>query len=175
MDKTTVKNNLIKMALASGSYKVDELGNIWTLYGKNNQKQLSWRLLGKTIQSNGYINVTIRNVKFRYHSVVYQALIGDLIPGFVINHKDSNKKNNHPDNLEQITQQDNISHMREFHKDKFENITSTFRKFDSEQIKEIRNKYEAGNQSYKKLAIDYSVGETTIERIIKRESYKNVA
>lgn len=46
--------------------------------------------------------------KFFVHRLVYQAFIGELQRGFVIEHLDGNPLNNHYSNLKQSTQKENI-------------------------------------------------------------------
>lgn len=46
--------------------------------------------------------------KFAVHRLVYQAFIGNLVEGMVIEHLDGNPKNNHYTNLKQSTQKENI-------------------------------------------------------------------
>ena len=52
--------------------------------------------------------------KFFIHRLVYQAFIGNLIDGLVIEHLDSNPANNHYTNLKQSTQKENIHTAMEF-------------------------------------------------------------
>lgn len=53
---------------------------------------------------------TYRKVAPRHeHRAVAEAKIGRaLLPGEIVHHKDSNKRNNHPDNLEVLTQTEHI-------------------------------------------------------------------
>lgn len=46
------------------------------------------------------------------HVLVARCFIGDRPPGLVVNHKDGNSMNNWHENLEYITQRDNILHAR---------------------------------------------------------------
>lgn len=46
------------------------------------------------------------------HSLVAEAFIGPRPEGMTINHKDGDKKNNRPENLEYLSQAENIWHAR---------------------------------------------------------------
>lgn len=47
---------------------------------------------------------------FRLHRIVAEAFIGHPPSGTVVNHKDGDKSNNRADNLEYVTQKENIRH-----------------------------------------------------------------
>ncbi|MEM4724021.1 MAG: HNH endonuclease [Candidatus Hadarchaeum sp.] len=51
-----------------------------------------------------------KNYYVHAHRVVYLALVGDIPDGMEINHKDGNKHNNHPANLECVTKSQNALH-----------------------------------------------------------------
>jgi hypothetical protein len=44
----------------------------------------------------------------RVHRMVYACFNGELLDGYEIHHRDNNKVNNHPDNLEQVTHEENM-------------------------------------------------------------------
>jgi hypothetical protein len=63
----------------------------------------------------GYRTVTFhpddgRNTTIFVHVLVAEAFIGPRPPGMQVNHKDANKQNNHPSNLEWVTPRGNIQH-----------------------------------------------------------------
>jgi hypothetical protein len=59
----------------------------------------------------GYVKV---NGRHEHRSVAEQKLGRPLMPGEIVHHKDSNKKNNSPDNLEVIRQPEHVRlHIRE--------------------------------------------------------------
>lgn len=63
------------------------------------------------IGENGYVRVKLHHRKFHLvHRIVYSCLSGEsLDPRKVIDHKDSNPRNNSIDNLQQVSQQENIA------------------------------------------------------------------
>ncbi|WP_051149989.1 HNH endonuclease signature motif containing protein [Bacillus safensis] len=58
----------------------------------------------------GYTKPNVGTVNYLVHRLVAQYFIGDIPRGFVVNHKDGNKLNNHADNLEIVTYKENTKH-----------------------------------------------------------------
>ena len=72
------------------------------------------RILKQRRARNGYLNLTIRNAG-RYvhgcaHKLIALAFIGPCPNGKQVNHRDGNKENNQPDNLQYITHLENMRH-----------------------------------------------------------------
>ena len=93
-----------------GLYWINENGQIQSRrFGKR-------RLLKPRISTAGYLFVTLcmdKVIKHYYiHRLVYEYFVGPILPGFIINHEDLNKCNNHISNLNQMTPQANIDHYR---------------------------------------------------------------
>lgn len=52
------------------------------------------------------------------HRLIAKAFLGECPDGYVVNHKDENKKNNTIDNLEYVTQKENFWHSFNRHPDR---------------------------------------------------------
>ena len=65
--------------------------------GKNLKTHISSRRYTMT-----ELNTDKKIKKVLVHRAVYETFIGDLIPGFLVHHKDEDKNNNHYSNLAQI-------------------------------------------------------------------------
>ena len=79
-----------------------------TVLNKDNGK-----ILKQQQNKVGYMRVELKvqkgiPKKFSIHRLVYQAFVGELIDGMVIEHLDGDKTNNHYNNLKQSTQKQNI-------------------------------------------------------------------
>ena len=73
-----------------------------------------YRLLGGSKHKDGYIFVTLHGKQIPLHRIVAKLFHGqDYKDGLVVNHIDGNKQNNFADNLEWVTQSDNIKHSYE--------------------------------------------------------------
>lgn len=111
---------------------------------------------------------------FTNHSIIAQAFIGIRPKGFTINHKDGIKTNNHVDNLEYLTQKENVIHSHRnnlCHPRNGENHHS--KKFKNNDIIDIRKKYINGF-SYTKIASEYNVCIESIRNIILKKTWKHV-
>lgn len=60
--------------------------------------------------TNDYLHVSINKKSVAIHKIIARCAYGERPEGFVINHIDANKLNNHPSNLEYCTVNENIQH-----------------------------------------------------------------
>jgi hypothetical protein len=88
-----------------GLYRVSNKGNVFSV---RNNLQMS---LG--IDKYGYRLVTLSNggqkKTFKAHRLVYEAFVGDLVDGMVIDHINNDKGDNTPSNLRQVHTRFNTS------------------------------------------------------------------
>ncbi len=84
-------------------YYATKCGNIYSDYRKKG-------MLTNSYHCKGYVTARLHGKTYTVHSLVAMSYIGHRPKGLVINHKDANKKNNRPENLEYITQAENIKH-----------------------------------------------------------------
>lgn len=87
-----------------GLYQVSNLGNVKSVKNKKKMSLID--------HGNEYLYVTFskdgKRKNFYVHRLVSQAFIKDYDESKVTNHKDYNRKNNRVDNLECVSQKDNI-------------------------------------------------------------------
>ena len=91
-------------------YTVDKDGNV---YGKNGKKlKPSTNHRGYQIVNfvNGRKNGKTYRVGVAVHTLIARAFVPGYKPGLQVNHIDGNKKNNKADNLEWVTNKENIRH-----------------------------------------------------------------
>ena len=131
--------------------------------------------LGKMLTpwiETGYLRIALRDkyrrkYQFFVHRLVAGTFIGVRPDGHVVNHRDHNKLNNHCDNLEYITQQQNINEaMKQPQWTRGEN--NGMCKLTDIQVKEIKEKYKQvkyGKKLAEQLAIEYKVSISTIYSI----------
>lgn len=84
-------------------YKVSNKGNVIGPSGKvlkPNRMQIGYNSI---VMSTGYRSVTRKYI----HILVAEAFIGEIPAGYVVNHKDQNKRNNNLENLEIVTRKQN--------------------------------------------------------------------
>jgi hypothetical protein len=66
--------------------------------------------LSQWYTKDGYLRTKLESKSYLIHYLVCRSVYGERPAGLVINHKDGNKLNNHPDNLEYCTVAENIAH-----------------------------------------------------------------
>jgi predicted XRE-type DNA-binding protein len=108
------KDIFIEELVRSPHYRVDEEGAVWTTINRGGWPTDVWRR-ADLVEKHGYKGVSFKHQKLAAHRVVYRALKGELDARLVVNHIDGNKQNNHPDNLELITNSANNLHAQKFH------------------------------------------------------------
>lgn len=130
----------------------------------------------QNITNTGYYRVGLwinkKQIKIFTHKIVIESFNSIRRDGFVINHKDGNKLNNNINNLEYVTQKENIHHSIKngFTNQKGENSPrSKLKNIDAIFIR--RNK---DILSSRRLADKYNVTTDTIRNVIREKTYKNV-
>lgn len=91
-------------------YKIqvnEETGNVKVF---SNSKHAKGRELSQFKNPSGYLRVKMNNKSYEIHFLVALFYLGKRPENLCVNHKDGNKLNNRPSNLEYITIADNIKH-----------------------------------------------------------------
>ena len=92
-----------------GLYRVSNLGRVKSLNYNHTGKKC---ILKPGIKNQGYNFIILfikgKSKQFHIHRLVYQAFIGELIAGLVIDHIDNNPSNNYVNNLQQVSQRKNV-------------------------------------------------------------------
>jgi len=121
------------------------------------------------LSNDGYPRVWIGNKNQRVHHMVYKEHYGDIPKDYEVHHKDGNKMNWCPENLEAVTRSE---HMR---KDKRSLGESNFQaKLTCTDIKEIRRRYGSGDIYQETLADEYNVTISNISKIVRRKTWKHL-
>lgn len=148
-----------------GEYDVSCYGRI-----RHNFKN-HYRLLGGSKHKDGYIFVALHGTQTPLHRIVARYFHGqDYKEGLVVNHIDGNKQNNFADNLEWVTQADNVKHSVE--NGLQPKPVSTYKgKFSKEERDCIKQLWEDGLMSKREIARKYNVSHTCVCDIIN-DKYK---
>lgn len=99
-----------------GIYQISNYGRVKSLgayfYQNGYLRHNRAKIMSIFNNGNGYSYISLtKNGKRKNHYIhrlVASAFIGEIANGFVVNHKDYDKSNNQVDNLEIITQSENI-------------------------------------------------------------------
>lgn len=148
------------------------IGDDWHIHRKDG------RLLSRQCR-NGYFMVrrmyNNHTYHFMEHRVIWYFTYGSFDESLVINHKDFDKTNNHIDNLELVTQFDNVHHnMVHGHVPAPEDIGKGRRLFTPEEVRAIRMMCKSGYRQ-KDVAKLFDVkNANVISRIVTRARYGHV-
>ena len=152
-------------------YEVSNQGQVRRTEGGRLLKPYRNRDTRRPHQTSNYMMVWMsmsgqRQQMATVHSLVAEAFICSRPEGQVVNHKDSNKENNHVHNLEWVSPRENTLHA----------IASRpkhwLAKLTEDDIKAIRKKYPG--ESMAEISRQYQVTATTIRKIIRRQIWKHV-
>jgi len=98
-----VLSNEIWKPITDYPYEISSLGRVRNKQGK---------ILKTYIQNSGYEQIKFRGVHKQIHRLVAEAFIPNPMCKTLVNHIDGNKLNNTVDNLEWVTNSENIIHAR---------------------------------------------------------------
>ena len=125
------------------------------------------RILKQQTNRRGYQVLRINKDGKRYsatvHKLVAGAFIGVRPNGKEVNHKDGNKSNNYPDNLEYVTQSENQRHAFAMGLNSNQGERHNNSKLTEEKVHEIRRRLK--NETHRSIAESYNVGRSTIAAI----------
>ena len=153
-------------------YFVSENGEIYSQYANGKTKNLS-----KRINKSGYyyVNLSI-NGKYKsksIHKLVAQYFVENPNNFKVVNHKDTNKLNNHKDNLEFTTFSGNSKHAYDkglitIRKGEECNLS----KLTERDVLEIRDL--KGKMTHREISEKFNVSRSTITQILNRTLWKEI-
>lgn len=132
------------------------------------------------LNKNGYWRTTV-SIKgaqkgFKIHRCVAETFIKNTYDkNMVVNHKNGIKTDNSVENLEFVTQAENVLHAVKTGLHKVSGVESHRSKLSISDIEFIIKNYKSRDKEFgiKALAAKYSVHERTITRIVNGESYVN--
>ncbi|MBX3498121.1 MAG: HNH endonuclease [Alphaproteobacteria bacterium] len=160
-----------------GRYEVSNQGRVRSHCGPTTV------VMKTTLTNVGYYQVCIvdlsRKRKHRnltVHRLVANAFIPNPAGKPYVNHRDNDKHNNRVENLEWVTQAENLQHARaqgrmrlppRFLGEKHWNAA-----LDEQQVHRIRERYQYGLAQT--LAVEYGVSRTTIMRVVHRRNWAHI-
>lgn len=136
-----------------------------------------------TFNKRGYVQVCVslghkdKKKLFKIHKAVAETFIMNPENKPQVNHKDGNKQNNHVDNLEWVTNAENMKHAAEngltAHRLGADNQSS---KLNIEDVIYIRENYKPYDSEYGSRALGrkFNVDHRIILDVVKMKSYTNI-
>ena len=101
---------------AENRYFVSNKGRVLSLC-QNSPRILKPFICGNSGNNKGYYYITIKRKNYRVNRLVAQAFIENPLNKPIVDHIDEDKYNNNADNLQWVTQQENILKHRGITKD----------------------------------------------------------
>jgi len=155
-----------------GLYRVSSLGNVWSTR--------AGRPLTQTACPKGYRYVTLHRDGRKTNQTVHRLVamtFSPAPPGLEVNHKDGDKANNRPENLEWCTHAENMAHALAtglFPKVWNPRIgqASHKAKLCDAQVYEIRSRYPG--ETIKALAALFDVSQASVSAIVHGKSWQHL-
>lgn len=160
-----------------GLYEVSNLGRVRSYHESTRRRRAPFHYLSPG-NVRGYRQLILcKDGEKRVglvHRLVAEAFLGPAPIGTPqINHRDFNKSNNRPENLEWVTQTENNRYSaavipRNRGETNHSKLTET-------QVREMRRRYAAGGVTQQQLADELGVSNVTCNLIIRRIKWRHVA
>jgi hypothetical protein len=171
------------VANTEGRYEVSSMGRIkslpFTIEVKGKSSFVTReRILRLGTDRDGYdvfvCSINSKRYTKRGHRVVAETFIPNPNNLPQVNHKNSIRNDNRVENLEWVSERDNMMHGIEYGNVKpTKGEINGMSKLTKDKVIEIRAAYETG-RSYAEIAKDYDVGGGAIGKIIRRERWKHI-
>ena len=163
-----------------GYYQVSDRGRIRSVgrfvENKNNGvvRYFKGRILKHSLNRYGYpvVNLSKNNItkKFLVHRLLGKEFLPTFKEGLQVNHKDGVKTNNVLENLEMVSNIDNIRHA---HKTGL--VKRYGKKLNENDVLEIRKRYALdSNITHQILADEYGVSDVSISKLLSNKSWKKL-
>ncbi len=153
-------------------YFVSENGEIYSQYANGNNKKLS-----KRINKSGYYYVNLsKDGKYKsksIHKLVAQYFVENSNNLKIVNHKDTDKLNNHKDNLEFTTLSGNSKHA-------YDNGLINIRKGENCNLSKLTEKEVLsirgmkGKMTHREISEKFNVSRSTVTQILNRTLWKEI-
>ena len=103
--------------VAGGLLRIEPDGSVWRVAELRSGRVVAVEpRRAETVGGKGYLRIVLgvpgrhQTCSVAAHRLVYAAVVGVIPDGLQINHRDLNKQNNRPANLEVVTGSENIAH-----------------------------------------------------------------
>ncbi len=171
------RQNIIVEALDRGYVFCDDIGNVYKT--RNGSGLLKTPSLSGCKDKKGYMNTHIlvdgKTYGFKLQHIVWINFNGFIPEEIQINHKNGIKHDNHPDNLELMTQSENMKHAYDtgLQSDKSGERNGRA-KLNWEKVRQIRKEYVKGSSGFGTIGLGkkYNVSDNTVWDIISNRRWK---
>lgn len=158
-------------------YEVSNFGNVRSIAridAKGSMRRM--RYLKPYLTADGYVKVSFfangRAFHPTVHKLVYQAFHGPIPEDHEINHKDGNRANNAPENLECLTHADNVRYSKDVLRANYATFGNA--KLLPAQVLEIRALLSAGGLTQAQIGARFGVTPSVIGNIKTGYSWSHI-
>ena len=161
-----------------GWYEVSDMGRVrsWRVRAKTDCQANHPRILKGEKNKRGYVKVklthpVIGKISLAVHRIVLCTFVGPCPKNHVCNHINADPGDNRIRNLEWVTPAENVRHASALGRIRgFNEGLTTLRSHDIVNIRALRKK----GWTLRAIAERYGVSDTSICRIVKRQSFRHV-
>lgn len=166
-----------------GLYQVSNLGHILSLQRVQTmsnmvQRTIKQRVLKPTPSEKGYLTVHLvsqdgSRKRLKIHRLVAQAFCENPLDLDIVNHIDNDRTNNQSENLEWVTQKDNVEHCIKHNRHKTQNQwgeNNSSAKLSIKIVLQIRKLHNQG-KSCAVISDLTSVSSKRVSSVIRKESW----
>jgi len=163
-----------------GIYKVSNLGNVYSVKREvpinGGHKYVGGHNMINVKNTAGYIEITLRGIGKALNKKVHRAVGEAFIPNKYnkpfINHKNGIKTDNRVENLEWVTEKENVRHAIDTGlKEGWSGTDNPKAKLNYKLANKIREEYAVGDVKQSDLAMKYGVVQSSISQIILNRRY----
>ena len=148
-----------------------QISSFGRLFGKRSGKVLKLSNVGGYLAHTTRLNGrNSRSICLKIHKLVAEAFLTKICDSHVVNHIDGVKTNNRVENLEYVTQQENVIHAFRTGLNK-PKARHSDRKISDEQVELLFSMYASGSYTYRDLSHVFGIHYSTIGRILRKETY----
>lgn len=162
-------DDLIMELVKDPNYQINEDGTVFTLVQLNGKVGTTWRKAGNEDTPDGYVRMRYKGVNLRLHRIIWAKFNGYLRIDLVVNHIDGDKRNNHINNLELVTESTNHKHAYRY---LGKNPNRGAAKLSWNTVHDIRKDWKSGLYTQRKLMEKYDLKKTTVHEIVTEKTYK---
>lgn len=162
-------------------YQISNFGRIKSLTRRDTKGQTRYeRFLKAHLDKGGYYRVILCKNSIQRTYIVHRLVaihfldLPENYQELTVNHKDGNKTNNHPSNLEWVTQKDNNKHAYRTGLKDNKGEKHGESKLTEKQVKNIRYLHYIKWFNQMELANIFDVSKTLIGKIVNRENWTHI-
>lgn len=173
MSNSKEQNEIWKPVIGwEDSYEVSSLGRVRRI--KAGQGARTNRCRSLKLRKDGYLEVALqvegKRKDILVHILVAEAFIGPRKPQFTVNHKNLDKTDNRPENLEYLTVRENVRHAASAGVMGVTGELNGSAKLTRQKARDIRERHANGDR-VSEIARDYGVTHRTIDLVVNGKTW----